>query len=358
LQKALAIYGSGRSGVLNEGEAPVLSKDKLVEALRSAINEAEAYCKERGVDLNAIDKALAESFARLKLLNEAVTAIIVNDDSKRQYLALASVVLRLFKAILPDPRVNEFLARRNVIGVIAERIRSLNPDAPDISGVAQDVERLLDRSVAAEAYVIRDPLEGEERYVDLSRIDFDKLAKQFENGWKRIETEKLRALIDRTLARLIRYNRTRADFREKFQRLIDEYNAGSVNVETFFTRLLAFAKELNAEEQRSISESLNEEELAVFDLLTKPEMGLTKAERALVKKVAEELLTKLRAERLVLDWKKRQQTRAQVRVTIEEVLDQGLPDKFTPAVFQQKCEDIYKHIFDSYLDGSHSVYTN
>jgi len=50
----------------------------------------------------------------------------------------------------------------------------------------------------------------------------------------------------------------------------------------------------------------------VFDLLTKPEIDLSEHEKTQVKQVARELLQTLKRERLVLDWRKRQQTRAQV----------------------------------------------
>ena len=75
----------------------------------------------------------------------------------------------------------------------------------------------------------------------------------------------------------------------------------------------------------------------IFDLLTKPEITLTKAEEREVKKVAKQLLETLKREKLVLDWKKRQTTRAAVRYTIETVLDE-LPRTYTPELYQQKCE--------------------
>ena len=94
---------------------------------------------------------------------------------------------------------------------------------------------------------------------------------------------------------------------------------------------------LNEEEQRGIAEQLTEEELAVFDLLTQPEVKLSRSERAQVKQVAQELLDTLKAERLVLDWRKNQQTRAAVQVTIQKVLDK-LPQVYTTDLYQQKCE--------------------
>ena len=105
--------------------------------------------------------------------------------------------------------------------------------------------------------------------------------------------------------------------------MIDAYNAGSLNAEEFFQQLVAFAQSLNEEEQRGVGEQLNEEELALFDLLTKPQIELSDADRDKVKATARELLATLKAGKLVLDWRKRQQARAEVRVTIEKVLDQG-----------------------------------
>jgi hypothetical protein len=47
------------------------------------------------------------------------------------------------------------------------------------------------------------------------------------------------------------------------------------------------------EERRAAGEGLSEDELAVFDLLTKPKPKLSKAQEVAVKKVARELLEKL-----------------------------------------------------------------
>jgi type I restriction enzyme, R subunit len=69
-----------------------------------------------------------------------------------------------------------------------------------------------------------------------------------------------------------------------------------------------------------------------------------------VRSAAHDLLTKLKAEALVLDWRQRQQSRAAVRVAIEDIFDKDLPDPpYSADLFTQKCELVYQHIFDSYL---------
>lgn len=67
---------------------------------------------------------------------------------------------------------------------------------------------------------------------------------------------------------------------------------------------------LTEEEQRGIAEGLTEEELAVFDLLTRPTPKLTKAQEAAVKRAAKDLLGRLKDEKLVLDWRQGHSTRS------------------------------------------------
>lgn len=311
LQKALAIYGTGSGGGLKPGETPVKDKQELVGLLRSAIGAAEEFCAERWVDLQPIRDAAG--FTRVKLLDDAVEAIVENDESKEQYRSLTTNVTRLYKAILPDPLANEFGQINLLLSTIQDKIQALVP-VPDISDVLAKVEDLLDESIASEGYVIHET----DRVVDLSKIDFDALQRQFASGRKHTEVERLRNALAAKLAEMVMLNRTRMDYLEHFQQMIDEYNSGAVNVEVMFERLLKFTKELNPEEQRTIAEELTEEELAVFDLLTKPEIELVKKERNQVKKVARELLGTLKREKLVLDWRSKQQSRAAVRLAIEE----------------------------------------
>lgn len=354
LQKALAIYGTASGGGLKEGEMPVQDKSKLVDALRASIYRAVNFLSERYVDVKKIQAATG--FQRVKLLDDAVEAVIVNDDSKRKYLGMASEVVALFKAILPDERAHEFTADRAVIVIIAEKIRALTPEA-DIEEAMEAVETLLDSSVAAEGYIIHQPLAGDkDRILDLSKIDFEGLKAKFDKSRKRIEAEKLRTSIEKKLQQLVRMNHSRVDYLEKFKEMIDEYNSGAANVETYFDRLVEFAKDLTEEEKRTISENLSEEELAVFDILSKPDIGLSTKERNQVKKAARDLLNALKAEKLVLDWRKRQQSRAQVKVAIEEILDKELPPKFTPEIYKKKCDVVYQHIYDSYFGKNQSIY--
>ena len=119
---------------------------------------------------------------------------------------------------------------------------------------------------------------------------------------------------------------------------------------------MAFARSLSEEEKRGVGERLSEEELVIFDLLTKPHIDMSAADREKVKVTARELLATLKQGKLVLDWRKRQQARADVRVTIEELLDRGLPRAYTPELFEQKTSAVFQHVYDVYYGEGRSVY--
>jgi type I restriction enzyme R subunit len=156
---------------------------------------------------------------------------------------------------------------------------------------------------------------------------------------------------------MLTQNSTRKDFMEKFQRLIENYNAGSMNIEVFFEELLAFTAQLQEEDQRAIRESLSEEELALFDILTQPVPELTEKERVQVKQVCKELLETLKAEKLVLDWRKKDKARSEVRRTLAKVFDRGLPESYGEVIYNEKCEMVFHHIFTNYYGAGESIYS-
>ena len=109
---------------------------------------------------------------------------------------------------------------------------------------------------------------------------------------------------------MVKLNRTRIDYLERFQKMIDDYNRDSCNIEAYFRNLLEFAQSLKAEDCRRIAEGLEEEELVIFDLLHQPYVSLTDQETMAIKQISKDLLHSLKQEKLVLDWRKRQQSKA------------------------------------------------
>lgn len=352
LEQALAIYGASST---DEDEQPIKDKKVRVEDLRNKVEEAREYCLSIGINLDELQEA--KGFDREALKLAAVEAVLATEDTRTHFAALVRNVSRLFRSILPDPAANEFYATYKLLNVIAETViteTSLEP--VDTDAVEEQIGELLDRSVQTESYVIEADPTATERRLDLSQIDFDALREQFRQGHRRAATEKLKTAINRQLNRMVQQNRTRMDFQETFRQMLEEYNSGAVNADVMFERLLDFVQNLDDEEKRGVAENLSEEELAIFDLLTKPDLELSDDERAKVKNVAKDLLDTLKSERLVLDWRKYQTTRAAVKESIRVVLDTGLPETYDIPLYERKVEAVYQHVYESYFGAGQSIY--
>ena len=353
LEKALAIYATGAD--MEGNQKPIADKSELVEKLREAVAEITEFCESLGIDLVAAQTD--DALQNISHINDAMERILINDETKKSYLQFTSNVTKLYKAILPAPNAHEFTRICQLINIIAQKIRNLTPPA-DISGVMTDVENLLDQSIAPEGFLIQIPPDSYDmNQVDLSQIDFEQLSEQFNTEHKRVEAERLRGAINGKLATMIRLNRSRMDYQQKFEQMIAEYNAGTIGVDDYVQGLFNFAGELNQEDQRAGTEEFSEEELAVFDLLTQHEPHLTVPERDEVKTAVKKLLETLKQEKLVLDWRKQAQTQAQVRLAVDNVLDEGLPECYTEVLFNQKSEAVYQHIYESYYGEGKSIYT-
>jgi type I restriction enzyme R subunit len=192
--------------------------------------------------------------------------------------------------------------------------------------------------------------------IDLSKIDFEALAERFQQSkHQNTDLEALKAAIRVKIEKIVRLNRTRADFLEKFEALIESYNAGSRNIEQLFDELLKLSKSLTEEEERHLRENLSVEEMVIFDILTRPAPELDERERTEVKKVARELLERLK-ELLVLNWRQKAAARSQLRMRIEDVLDNGLPRAYSPELYQEKCAAIFEHVYESYPEKNRGIY--
>lgn len=348
LEKALAIYAKGQGGT-----TPVRDKRHLIEELRKAVEAVMGFCAAQGVDIASLEGTTG--LDRLGQIADAVNRFISPDPLRKEFLAHERWANTLYQAVKPDPAVSQFSTRIGVVRVIADAIRERTGEGPaDITPIMTAINTLLDRSIAADGFIVREDSGegGRHKAIDLSSIDFEALAKRFATTTRRnVELEQLRAAVRKQLDTLLRANPTRADFLSKFEALIESYNAGSRNIDDLFRELLALSRSLSLEEQRHVREQLTEDELTVFDLLTRPGPDLAPAERDEVKRVARQLLQRVRRA-LVLNWRQKAQARAQVKLAIEDALDEGLPRAYTPELFKTKCSVVFEHVFETFGEAA------
>jgi type I restriction enzyme M protein len=113
--------------------------------------------------------------------------------------------------------------------------------------------------------------------------------------------------------------------------------------------------ETGAVERRAAREDLTEDELAVFDLLTKPKPKLSKAQEAAVKKVARDLLEKLQEQLSVEEWQAKQQTRAAVQSTIRFTLNELPEEPYPEPLWNEKVDAVWAFIFARRQASAHAA---
>jgi len=336
LEKALAVYGVGGT----TSDPPIKDKQELLKLLVSAIEDMRVFLEPLDVDLEII-RMERDVFKRIGLKDDAVDKILVTEDTRKDYLHRADYIRKVYKAYLPDQIAAEIGETAYVIRKIAKKIRAI-VEPVDVSHVLAKVENMLDESV--QGFEIKEPDTGYQTY-DLGQIDFETLKEKFETGRKRTELQRLKGIISSKLSMMLAINRTRIDWQNRYEELLMEYNQYQVDITVFYDKLMKLGQGLEEEEKRYIREELdNEEELAIFDLLTKPAPKLTKAEIKQVKSVSRDIYNRFNAEKIAFEWRKKQQGRATMRVEIEKMLDQ-LPESYEKQIYREKCSSLYEHVY-------------
>lgn len=355
LQKALAIYGSVSRGGIQPGEMPVQNKAALRADLVRAVDAARAFCDERGVDLDGI--ARGQGLERLARVQDAINVLVANDATKEKFQLLALRGQLFYRAVQPDAEAVTYAGIQKLLRVLAAGVRAAGGGAVDetaLASVGAQVDDILEEAIDARKFEIHD---GRAEYItDLSKIDFEALRKKFETGRRNLQAQQLRGMLNAKLKRMVRLNKSRLNYQTKFQQLVDDYNSGAEPVEIFFAKLVAFTQELTEEDQRCLRLRLTEEELAVFDLLAQPDANLTDVEQEQIKAIAKSLLDVLHREKLVLDWRKKQQARAGVELAIRSSLQQLPLEKYPPRVVRARVQQVYQHVYDSYYGAGASLY--
>ena len=118
--------------------------------------------------------------------------------------------------------------------------------------------------------------------------------------------------------------------------------------------MLKLVADLDEEQDRAIREGLDEETLALFDLLKKG--NLTPVDIKRIKAVALDLHAKINAEmERIRDWESKYATRDAMKQTIYDYLysdTTGLPESYSDVEIEQKSEVVYVHILHQYQHGA------
>jgi len=350
LRKALATFAGtsdgGRGGEGGEIE-PARPEAELLADLAEAIALVRAFLVERNASLDEVIQQTG--FARNAAILTAKEAANENDETRKRFEVMCRAVFSKFKACITIEGVNDCRGDFDAINIV---YRSLLQDREqaDITDIIRQLHQVVDEAIETQG----DKVAEEPAPYDISRIDFHRLRQEFERSpGKRTTVQNLKTAIEQRLQRLLQQNPLRTDFQRHYEEIVAGYNREKdrVTIEKTFEALLQLMKEMSEEENRAVREGLDEESLALFDLLKKPDLRPGEIKR--IKAVAVELLETLKAEKLRVDhWTDKEATRDAVRLAIRDFLwseSTGLPvDQYTEDDVQAKAEEVYRHVYRVY----------
>lgn len=356
LLDALAIYGSneGKEGDNGETEAPVKPKEELTAELEEALEATEEFLSdELGFDTK--DMIEAEGLDKIAALENGLEAIYTTDETKRKFCILAREVFKKFKAIMPDPVLYEYAARKNAIDALYSTIMD-NTTSADVSEIMKKIQDIVDASIET---MISAPPQKAGNIIDLSNMDFVLLERLFlKTKHKNTVVQSLKDLIEAKLKKMVNRNPMLVDYYQRYQEIIEEYNLGKdkVAIEETFRQLMEFMNSLSEEEAERHKEGLTEEQKAIFDILQKP--ALTPTDKKKVKELAVELLEVLKNDTLKIDrvWEKIA-TSSAVYAELNQFLFNRLPyPTYVGTDIDDKTDMVFNHLKNQYYGGGQSVY--
>ena len=225
----------------------------------------------------------------------------------------------------------------------------------------KDLYGIVDAHIGTREDVTKSDNE-EKRLYDISQIDFERLRQEFARSTQKNTTvQSLKHAVEKKLARLMMQNPLRTNYQRHYEELVKEYNQekDQVVIENTFEALLKLDRELSEEEKRAVREGLDEESLALFDLLSKPD--LPKKDISRIKKVAASLLDTLKSERLkIANWRQKESTRDAVKQQIFDFLYDdrtGLPvDDYEDEEISVLTEKVFLHVYRAYPSVPSPIY--
>ena len=348
LREALAQYALGDDGT--GGEEIVTPIEERVQALIESIEATEAHLRGLGFDPAALIGSTG--FARIKGLKDAVEVVYASDEAKRRFEVLARQVFVRFKALLMEPSAFAYAERHDNIEAIYKKLTERR-DTADVTELLKELHRIVNEAIRTQA---PGDDQAEELTLDLSQIDMEKLRDEFAKKVRHKATalQDIREIVEQKLAEMLARNPLRMDYQQKYEEIVADYNREKdrVTIEETFRRLIELVDELDAEQKRAVEEGLSEDELALFDLLKKDNLG--KAERERVKQSSRDLSAAVKARLAELDrfWEK-EQTKAEMQVFILDEIFSSLPTPpFTTEEKAAVAGDVYAHIWQQAVSGA------
>lgn len=339
LKKALHTYtssgGKGQATVDQEQAVAVLLEK--YEVVKDMLH---------GFDYTAIFQY--EPAKRMKGIALAMEFILGLDDGKKRYLQAVSALSMAFALAVPHEKA---LSIRDEVGLFQE-IRSglvkatVTESEKSLEEMESAIRQLVSRAVYSTDVVDIFAAAGLEK-PDISILSDEFLAEVRQLPQRNLALELLKKLINDDIKIRMRKNVVQArSFAEMLEESIRKYQNRVIEAAEVIDELIRLAKEMRKAQRRGEDLGLTDDEIAFYDALEVNDSAVQVLGNDTLKLIAQELVKSVKRS-ISVDWTKRENARAQIRVIVKRILRRyGYPPdkqaKATELVLEQAtvlCEE-------------------
>jgi len=312
LKRALANYtasgGKGKATVdQNEAVAVMLEKYEIV---------CDMF---HGFKYAPIVKAPAAE--RMTGIAQAMEFVLGLEEGKKRYLQAVTALSKAFALAVPH---EEALRIRDEVGLFQEiRASLVKATVSDSEKSPEEMEsairQLVSRAVSSTEVVDIFAAAGLDK-PDISILSDEFLAEVQELPQRNLALELLRKLLNDEIRTRMRKNVVQArSFTEMLEEAINKYQNRAIEAAEVIEELIKLAKEMREAQKRGEKLGLDDDEIAFYDALEVNDSAVRVLGDDTLKLIARDLVNSVKRS-VAVDWTKRENARAQIRVMVKRIL--------------------------------------
>lgn len=327
LKEALKVYSTEDQGQvgINMKKALALLKEKY-----DIITNDFLY----GVDYSGFDSE--DGAVRLKITRRVANEILGEDEETQQkFLDVVTELQKAYALTSTQPEAQAYgkeIAFFKTVKVFIQKLKQPTTPVGSVkhTDVKYQMQQLLDQSIISEPNVdIYNELGIKRQSIDLISDEF--LQKVNSMPEQDVAITLLEKLLKGKIKAMMKSNKVTSEkFEDMLQKSIDEYNQRGITSEIVIRKLIDMAKKINAEQEKGKDLGLSQEEIAFYDALADHKKAVEVLGEKKLHLIAQELV-KLVKEEAGVDWEKRRNIQAKMRVAVKHLLRKyGYPPDIAP----------------------------
>ncbi|EAR16647.1 type I restriction endonuclease subunit R [Robiginitalea biformata] len=273
---------------------------------------------------------------KLLLVKTAVNAIVPSDEDSQNFMLGEKKLSGLLSIVKNQPVIQDKAVDVLFIQHVAKAVRNAKSVRIQRENHRERVKELISQSIDSEAVVDVFAMAGIEK-PDISILDETFLlgAKEEKDGHA-LKIELIKNILkDEIKLRLPKNIKKYTSLKEELERILERYHTNALDSYATILELVKRAQELQHEDSRTKELGLSEEELAFYDILAAKKEIIS--EKGPIQDIVKAVVKAVK-KNLQLDWTKKENAKAQIRLAVKHELRRRVSMSELDAILQEIME--------------------